>query len=938
MALTPNRQLRVYVGGSRTVMLEQATWGEFAFEDIAYQGREDETNTSLIDGVGWRIMEERLDGAAYYERGIDEAHVYDPVNGNATFAVYADTLEPVQSRPSQRHLSELGVPLGDQTTQGVLRVQKDARALLPLSGAIDDLPGLKTPVPLHSVLLSTDQLDADDSFAVSFGCRGPGNKTIGEYFRFYFPGLAGTTPQDVADQLKGTGRYAMRFYGDSTAYLYELATSTNPETPLATAWRLRASYTYCNDNEALGKTHFFRVTSDAQRDGDGNLFGRVMSFTFGTMGMFQPRSGLIGTLVSVSVFAIDASNISRQRQTYRVPGATIANQPISTAVQCDARWDTSINFQAVRTVFRESGTLTTKRFALNQAPNGGKIHIQVFGSFPAGTSGVIRLFGATTGAECALDATVVSNRVAHFADFVPIQGERTYVVKIEMNASLDRLKSPTIKRIRYIRESQHASIVETETEITNVARFSTTGGGSDPATRTMGFVCYDLTGAQNEKLKLRAGMKVRAELDLGPDPDNPEETLKTVVFRGQLSEVRRRRIAGPGKQGFNGSAPLRTGPLCRYTAQCVGEWHRLCKHLAPGRLDLAYDGNIIGVGAVQSQPHKVTDIVRYLMLAMLPAKRVDVPDLPIRLPLDLDAPTFIEKYQPIMPVVVQLIRDYLGGYLIADDNASPPEGDPRGTTDEGMWRVMVGKKRDECKPVAEFCESPVSVVPGISVVDPMAYPDGSETTGEGEEETTRPIPRTFLRQGSTDEWIEPPSANQIICVGVGVSSSLTINTQGLIKKVYNNWPTATFPQERNAPAQGTTGGPPAIDSTHPDYCTGDVVTLYHSDPMLNTERAVEFVGRRLYDMKAHAKKWVSGESPLLLVKKTTTGDDLQINPRPLLFGDTVILGDKKYVMAEEPSILIDGAQGGSRFSAAFNAMYEIPFEDTYLHAYGEMHV
>lgn len=945
---TPYYDLKVIVGGTHTVQAQPASWVELDQDEIGPKGREDVDGTLYVEGSGWRLMDRQTEGYTTYDAGAATSRVLLPDNGTATLAIYADGGgESLKVKPGQRHLSELGVPLGTQTAQGYYEIHKNARPLGGLGPDWTDYPPPTEdePVPLDRCLVGTEQIDGDDRTHVSWSINGRSGSILGPVFRYYFPGLAGTTRDDYNAGQKGTGRYALTFRGDSLAVLREVVQSNDPdaEDP-APEWRYRATFRYCPDNQVIGFTHSLTVETDARRDGNGKLYGKSIKFVFSNLGgayLGQIRDTVLDLTGAYRSLAGALGPIAE----YQVPGVTSINQPIPSLVRIDARQDVALTFRPSRLVFRSTGILRTQAITLEGEPEGGIFEVQAFGSIPAGTSIDIAAYGATSGAACTGATTVTdpADRSAKFVKFNAIDGERAYLLVVTFHASSDFLKTPTVRRIRARRAAIYRTVEDAEVEITTLTMLSCTGQSADPTTETMGFVCWDLTGAQNEILRKRSGMPIRAEISI-KDPANPDvPPKKSVIFRGRVVNAKRHRRAGKGKQGFNGTGPaLRDGPLTKYDVRCVGEWEALSKKLAPGRLDITADPNVVGLEAGRVATMKVTDLLRILMEAAIDPARVDVPDLPFRLPISGEFKTYIERYTPIMPIVLSLVRDYLGGFLWRDDNA--------GT--EGIWRVMLGAKKP-FRPVIELCREPV--VSGITVVHPAAYPDGDGISGSGEEVESYKIRRTFMRQGPDSSWIEKPRVNQVVVRGVGDTrvsggSALTIRAGvGSIQAVFNNWKAASFPTGVDAsgnplPKQGTPGGPPAPDVDHIDYSDGEPCTLYHADPGLNTNEALLMVGMRLFHINAHAKRWETGEAPLVLLTPATTGGDKlskpQTQPRPPRFGDVALIKNdegvtEEYVFASSPSIHMEGKLGGSRFVHFFYELYSAPPTEDYRAAYAE---
>jgi hypothetical protein len=208
MPTTPNLSLSVKLDGGYTVLQEPATWHELDLGEIGPQGKERETGTVLIPGVGWRLATHRLWAEDVHELGEGASLNLLPSLGLATVA--SDSSGGWIEKPAQRWLSEIpGVPQGSQTTSGDLRLRKRVTTTANLSLTTDASgfpgPSMTEPVALDRSLVSVNSYDADDT--ITFGLQVPGNggRTIGPIARFYFSSLGGTTAADSRAGKAGKG-------------------------------------------------------------------------------------------------------------------------------------------------------------------------------------------------------------------------------------------------------------------------------------------------------------------------------------------------------------------------------------------------------------------------------------------------------------------------------------------------------------------------------------------------------------------------------------------------------------------------------------------------------------------------------------------------------------------------------------------------------------
>jgi hypothetical protein len=914
---TPRLSLSVVLDGSYTAAREDATWLDLSMGEIGAEGRERIDHTFLAPKIGWRLLSRHLWGELFHEQGIGATRSLLPSNGNALVA--GDGTVGFVEVPTQRHLSELpDVPLGVQTATGDNYLRKRATTSMNIALSSDmtdlDAPSTDDPVPLDRSLVSNDAYDADDQFVFAFTIPGIGSRSIGPVARFYFPGLAGRSAADYRAGRYGLGVYSLTLSGDGFAQLHE---NLDDDT-----WAFRKSYYWCEPSRVVGFSHRVVIHSDALRDGDGNFVGRTILFNFTT-----PRStGIGGAVEQAFSDAVRSTNgiATDGGIVYRVPGASYSLQPTTSTtkrkVRIDVRRDVRLAFRADIGDFFPTGVLQTQAFLLSSPPSSGTVRVTAFGHFPAGTSCAIAIYDST-GAACTMSGAS-SDLTYATAEYDVTPEDRSYYAVLTLNARSDGLRSPTIKRFTVYREPQTDLIVHTEVPLEKVELISTTDGGTDPSTESLGVSCRDITGAQNTRFLTQAGMPVQVRAT-GVDPEDP--AAYSIISEGYVTRAKRTRLGGRGVQGRHGSPWRAAGTSYgRYAVQAVGEWSLLSKRLIPGRLDFSFARDLSALTTGQDQPYKITDAIRALLQAgHVTDARMDVPDLPLRLPLDIGLAVYLEKFSPVLPTILTLVRDYLGAYLTFDSNAGA----------SGKWRVLFAP-RPPYSPVARFWFEPQAA--GHVASDPGAYPDGSEDIGTEEEPATRSYPATFFRAGTFHSWVEPPQYNQVIVRGTGelkpeASGSLLAIREGTgaLECILRNFIAALF-----STAQGTTGGPPSPDPTHRDYTNGHVSTLYHADPGLTTPEAVAFVARRLFDMKCHAKEWAVGEAPLVFVSPTVTGDSQQTRYRKLRFGDPVLFPDGSKWLVMSCNVLTEGKQQGNRRVHAYYEFMKAPDVDTYAALYG----
>jgi len=321
-------------------------------------------------------------------------------------------------------------------------------------------------------------------------------------------------------------------------------------------------------------------------------------------------------------------------------------------------------------------------------------------------------------------------------------------------------------------------------------------------------------------------------------------TNTTTLFRGYTQGATQTIPGGVTSDPYKGNWK-------DYNVPCVGEWRRLADVLAPRRFTFFDRAN--------DRPFKVTDAIRQLLSIAYPDTMIDVPDRPITLFSVTNQQFIIEPGDSVLPVIVRLASEYLGGWLVFDENA--------GTY--GMWRILE-QKLPTYNNLVRF--RPDHAGTGIITTVDGAY--GTDTVG------SQTVLKTFIAHGITSTT-ERPEGNCVAVFGGAAQESAAsqgLNNSAMLVQVVYNVNSYNFLNL----GSGDDGYP--TPTANPDYL-GYYAPIKVYDATLSTPEAVNWVARRVFQYACFGRKVLRFKAPLVLVTDST--DTEQVNPRPLRFYDPV---------------------------------------------------
>lgn len=856
MPATPGRQTVVTLDVPITIN-QQPSWLQDLSAERIDSGRS--FGVTYYKGIGWRVSEYQDELGVIHETSVADNAVVDFTVAPGLFQ------KPIQRAPSD--LTGVNTSRvrssGDMFWQKLVSAAESwAAAKLSADQAAYPPPSWLSPtIDMDRVAVGNDLHRPDQSIWMRFSVPSIGIKTTDELVRLYFVG----TPNSARNAQPGTGQYMLSLRGDGTAVLAQKLVD-------GSFTSLRSGFRWCPRASVMGNAHAIAIRQDAVFDPAKNEFRGtkiVFAFDHAKISAGNELATIIG--IDAGHFVFDCFQVS-------------PTQPQLVPLRLDVRQDVRLEFQVMRSKFRDTGTLITRTqqvpFQVFDTGDANlPIAVTAFGDLPDGTELAINLYCEDTESYCTVTGSDTDDRTYFTKFFTPASDTSRFYAVLTLTSSTDGSASPTITRVSFLRNPIKKRSTPTATVVPTVTAISLSGPEADPSHESLSFTAPDPGG----KISLLDRRTPPVAVDVYYDPEDPTKFSR--LFMGRIARAKKR-IRGPKTTGS-------TWPVSRwgtYDCTALGMWVDLAEQRSPSRYNFAGQDPSDG-----KAPYKVTTLIRFLLQEFYLPQQIDVPDLPIRFfaPPGKDVEMIIEPFSDIGPLIVQLCRDYLGGWLVWDSNATNGGG-----SDDtmGCWRVLI----PPTPPYTVLCEFFMGPqASGAGPLDPGSYPD--DTSGE------HPIKRTGIRKWSCVSYPEPPEGNVVIVRGVapapaqGVPGSFDpmCYEQRLV-----NWKAADFGQSSSPH--------PEADPTNPDYIDGKPRPIWHADPSLRTQESVNFVARRLYDLSAHARKWVQFEAPLVLV--TNPSDSKQIRPRILRYGDIVKIEGELFVV-NSVNAKYGMGQGKNQFAA-----------------------
>ena len=845
--LTRYRNTTVTLDDFLPVTLQTAIQFERPAEAMGQTKDSKKINVHYVNQVGWQLRAYQYDYGKLHEWAAAQDGTYSVALGRSTVA---------SNFSEANYQRDPGVTGGGWA--GPSSGRPGLRRDVPAGGTFDTeltadvaaFPGPSLPSgesgQVNRVLVTSDNHSPVDQ--VFFWFQSPGHAVNGYSVvaRFYFCGPAGSD-----DDLVGYGQYCLTLYGDGLARLYERGEAPGDATHTA-IWDERFRYIYEPSRQfSPTRTYTLNIASDTYQDAGGAYHGTKLVMPCAGVSNTSVANALIDTAIAAIKLGDPYPNVP----IYRVPKKTDEATQV-TALRIDLRRDVQAVFHVVKATYPASGTLIDGVFSLDFVPTTDTdFTFEWYGWTPSGTTLDCKLYDADTGVELT-GSLNFTDLYGGSRAYTPNDQQRFYRVKAFFTS--DGNSTPTLLAWRLFRNPVRETPSTTPIVIDDartapslpqvrVSSVGVTQQDTDPTSAGANLAINDLIGAVTD-LAIRDNIPVKVETTYDSGLTN-----KSVLFRGYTQGATGQYPKGANVRSLDGTAlSYPSASWLQYNVPCAGEWRRLQDFLAPRRFTF--------FERALNLPMKVTDAVRELLESAYDSSMVDVPDLSVRI-FAVDQQQFVvQPGDPVLPVIVKLLSDYLGGWLVFDENA--------GTY--GMWRVLE-QKVPTYNNLARFRPDH----PGAGKLTHVDGAYGSDTVGSQE------VKKTFIRKGTFNVRVERPEGNCVAVYGGAMDSAAAkagVNSAAMLTQVVYNVSSYNFLNLASSdPAYPSPSG-------NPDFL-GYYAPIKVYDPTLSTAAAVNWVARRVFNFACHGRKILTFQAPLILV--TDVNDTEQVNPRPLRFYDPV---------------------------------------------------
>lgn len=908
MATTPNRKTVVTINTPVTIPQQGNWWNDLVMQQISSGvlstnagGSMPTTppngnyNTQYVSNIGWRLTQYQQTLNYRHETTLTDTADVDPAGWATTNANTGIFQAYSQRFPSE--LNGIGSPAGPPYNQGPgdnyymkYAAAEDSVAVLNSADQAafhsPNAPGVPSPfIMMDRIYTGTsNHYPNEDVWFYFWVPHSTPFKAAQIILHEMFTGIPTYITADGTNP--GKGQYALTLYADGTGILQEAVGST------PNVWVIRTRFNWCNPHDVAGQMHAVHITSDAHLDSNNQWVGTLIQFSF-------DNTNATNYIQEAAQFAVALLSPSFP-VTYNVIQISPV-QPTPQPIRLDVRRDIFLAARIQKSVYFAQGFLKVK---LQDAPLEPKdptgvpancpLKVEIWCNTPVDGSGsssidchVYENSSGTALPQTQPYATTTESLVFYFK--CPLNDsttERFFNCIITLNSTPSQAQSPVITRVTFVRDPISKTSTPTPVVCPNVTSISFSGPDRDMSHETLAFTSADTLGVLDPILTKQGGQTVCVDIY---NTTTTPATLASRVFQGRLMVANRRQI-GNSDDGLTGYANWGL-----YDCRGVGEFSSLAK-LKTYR--------VYQFAANQKTAHKVTAALNAILSDFYLPIQLDIPDLPQQFFAqgDSDGTQNIESYTPLLALISDWARYYLGAYWVWDANYTnggtstdlngclrlivPPS--PSATPNHGNPGYNYACQFLTDRPDSSF---------GIPSDNPYAWPTlvGYNPNGSN-------MVQTFCRKFSFTSNVIPPDANIVAVTGIGVASSQGTkgNTLGSwsgnskLVQVLHNWPAADFGQNH------TSDGHPLPDPSHPDFTDGIPNLFYHCDPSLRTQSAVNFMARRIFDLCCHTQYFEMLEAPFVWIYPQS-GDMKWIRPRGLRFGDPVLFNGQPMFVWSAPS-------------------------------------
>lgn len=467
----------------------------------------------------------------------------------------------------------------------------------------------------------------------------------------------------------------------------------------------------------------------------------------------------------------------------------------------------------------------------------------------------------------------------NFAKFSLPFEQRTFALEWTLNASPDRMSTPTLYSYTVERNGVYTLVSHSgeweavgqtmPSKVNALKKISIESPDTEIWQAKASIQLHDLSDSLT-RLQNRGTFTVKIETEY--DPGDPSK--RCVLFRGYVNKSERvRRGRGWSQTGKT------VGPAdhwCSYNLECTGMWQRLEESFFEQQAMVLVRSTPRSDGTVEVG-NRITDIVKYMLNRCgFPDEMIGIEDLPVTfMPIDDKFPSYVNPLTKIGDFMKSLCRDYLNKYLWFDENLG----------DHGKWTLIAPASAPYQNKV-HFTMSHPSQIAGDG--KPRLY-QASVSWGTDQ----NGVPYVPMRKDSFKSWIKPPEANEITVSSVrallGTRENATYAVTVNNPRSYNFYP-----------------GVQTADPNHPDYL-GRRVSMWFFDPLFTLSSSSDMAtvaddakvsaslymyAKRLFDMVCLAVKRATFMGPLVLIPHEKEPGKY----RPLRFYDPVLIGGEQWLI------------------------------------------
>lgn len=838
-------------------------------QEMAHSANASPVNVVYLPKIGYKLLSYHLSpgDAAWYTAA--QAGIISVAAGLATVAlnfyedptfaqqvitglVYAAGVQ-MQGTP----MITARIPTGDDITGSVLTADQ---ASFPSPDPTDPVPLARVFVSNSGAVMPWDNL--------TFQVYAPASALLsrGTFATFYFNGPASCSAQAVNDSTKlGTGQYSLKLCGDGRAILFELL---NDKT-----WKVQFWF-YWNTDPLPVTWSLISITMVQRmwQDANGNYFGDSISFLQDSFGRSPNSFSLVELIADIA--SLDARLQKGPVPLYTVP--IVGDQPNVTVcpVRVDIAAGCKATFQVAKHAYYSSGYLLDDFISFDQPLTTDQlIYLYWNGVLPSECAWTATM-SDENGNPCAPSGAQTTYNTAtgqtSVQAFVPNSAQRYSQVKISCNASTDTFQSPTLTSYDVYRspvytETNPLALVQCPQRapitgevvgalpINSIVSIDISPQEADPGAENATVVVEDFTG-DLEFLGDRNMVPIRIYTQelVGSSPGIP--TL-CPIFSGYVLTPEGERRRGTGENLYPAI------DWTRWTLHCTGEWARTSEGLLPKRKKWVEPPPSPTAG----QPNKITDIIRFAWETRYPPSMVQVPDLEPRL-FTTDPNAYVtEAGTRIVDLTAEMGNDVLGSYSIFDESAG----------EDGMLRLLEQKSAPYNNLAVFEIQHPTELAgDGVPRLPQWAKSYATTTVGR------QLVQHTPIFAGTYSQSNERAEGNIVVTTGVAMGSNVAsagssdsaLMTQIAIQTQSYNFFNLS-PSNRNYP-----------DGSSPEFYNR-VVPIEVVDYTLQTEAAINWKTRRIFDKACFRRFYLSFTAPMLLVTDVT--DPYQNTPRRLRFYDAV---------------------------------------------------